>query len=65
MGNNQKWLIAFFEGITPVQWFFIITGAITVLFIKLMMDFYDRANQRNFKKDAPEGRRKTDIIKKS
>ncbi|MFM8269012.1 MAG: hypothetical protein ACKN9V_02395 [Pseudomonadota bacterium] len=64
MGNNQKWLISFFENITPVQWFFIITGSITVLFIKLMMNYYDRANLRNFKKDAREGQKRTDIVKK-
>ena len=64
MGNNQKWLVSFFENITPVQWFFIVTGAITVLFIKLMMDYQERANQRNFRKESGAGKRKTDLIKK-
>jgi len=64
MGNNQKWLVSFFENITPVQWFFIVTGGITVLFIKLMMDYQERANQRNFRKESGAGKRKTDLIKK-
>jgi uncharacterized membrane protein (DUF373 family) len=63
-GNNQKWLVSLFESITPVQWFFIITGAITILFIKLMIDFQERANQRNFKKESKTGKRNTDLIKK-
>ena len=64
MGNNKKWLVLFFESITPAQWFFIITGGITVLFIRLMVDFHERSNQRNFKKEEKAGKRKTNLIKK-
>jgi len=64
MGNNQKWLLNFFENISVVHWFFIVTGAVTALFIKLMMGHYNRANQRNFKKDSLESKRSTDLIKK-
>jgi len=49
--TNQKWLIAFFKSITTAQWFFIGMGAITLLFIRLMMSYHDQSTQSNFKKD--------------
>lgn len=64
MGNNQKWLVSFFESITLVQWFFIVTGAITILFIKLMMDYYDKTNQSNFKKGQGDREERTKLVKK-
>lgn len=65
MGQNQKWLVSLFQSITLVQWFFIITGGMTILFIKLMMDYYDKANQRNFKLEQRKREKSgTDIVKK-
>lgn len=64
MGNNQKWLVYFLESITSAQWFLITMGSITALFIKLMMSYHARSNQRNFKNETFKEKQKKDIVKK-
>jgi type II secretory pathway component PulF len=63
MGSNQKWLIALIDKITPIQWFFLAFGAITLFFIRLMMNHQNRMSQRNFKKEEPGSSRRKDLTK--
>lgn len=59
MEQNSKWLIVFFKNITVVQWFFIGMGAITLLFVRLMMNHYEQSNVSKFRKDSGSARTKT------
>jgi len=52
MQNNDKWLIALINSISLHHWFFLGFGAITVLFIRLMMNHQAKMTQRNFRKDS-------------
>lgn len=49
MNGQKKWLLTALKGISPAQWFFIGFGAITVLFVYLMVKHQKNSARGNFK----------------
>jgi len=62
MNGNSKFLVVLLNRISHYQWFFLVWGLIAFLFVKLIYEYYKKANQSNFKRnDGATSKRGTDL----
>jgi|688.fasta_scaffold110832_2 hypothetical protein len=62
MNGNSKFLVVLLNRISQYQWFFLVWGLIAFVFVKLIYEYYKKANQSNFKRnDSPPPKRATDL----
>ncbi|NBX92406.1 MAG: hypothetical protein EB078_08320 [Proteobacteria bacterium] len=51
MNNNSKFLVALLNNISQHQWFFLIWAIVALFFVKLIVNYQQKANQRNFRRE--------------